>query len=237
MLRRTDGQPFIPGSSLKGAFRGTVEKLATTLNLPHMDRDALALDSSWMKAFNDMRREEPWDDQRTLREVEAQWPVTALLFGTPYTASRISFKDAYLLEEQDSVVQRRDGVAIDRDSERAIDGLKYDYEVVPPTLRFDFELRLENPNSTDLSLMCMGLAELLGGYFSLGGKRSSGLGRCQLENLQLYVLDLSSADVAERARTLQRYLTGKTLAEKFRRQDDPYAFVEQHITRLLQEAQ
>jgi hypothetical protein len=85
--------------------------------------------------------------------------------------------------------------------------------------------------------MCMGLAELLGGYFSLGGKRSSGLGRCQLENLQLYVLDLSSADVAERARTLQRYLTGKTLAEKFRRQDDPYAFVEQHITRLLQEAQ
>lgn len=239
VLRRADGQPFIPGSSLKGAFRSTVEKLATTLGLRNMERDALDLGSVWIKEFNERRRDVQLTDAQVLSEVEQYWPVTALLFGTPYTASHLSFTDAYLLEGQDGLVQRRDGVAIDRDSERAVEGLKYDYEVVPPTLRFAFEMRLENPTPMDLSLTCLGLAELLGGFFSLGGKRSSGLGRCMLvhDTVHIYVLDLSSSSVAERARTLQRYLLGKTPAEKFATLSDPYAFIEHHITRLMQEIQ
>src|SRR5262245_41763724 len=165
VVRRPDGQPFIPGSSLKGAFRSTVEKLAATLGLRNMEHDALSRE--WIEQFHDKRRREEeqdkqsWDDERTIREVDAHWPVTARLFGTPYTASRIHFTDAYLLEGQDSIIQRRDGVAIDRDAERAVDGLKYDYEVVPSTLRFGFEVRLENTTPMDLSLTCMGLAELL----------------------------------------------------------------------------
>jgi CRISPR-associated RAMP protein (TIGR02581 family) len=240
VLRRVDEQPFIPGSSLKGAFRSTVEKLAASLELPNMHRDALDLSAAWIREFHERCRQEAWDTERTVQEVEREWPVTGLLFGTPYTASRISFADAYLTEGQDSVIQRRDGVAIDRDSERAVDGLKYDYEVVPPTLRFDFEMRLENPTSMDLSLTCMGLAELLSGFFSLGGKRSSGLGRCQLDALQIYMLDLSSANIADRAEALRQYLTGRTLAEKFGPsgiREDPHTFIEQHISRLLQEIQ
>src|SRR5438093_1489414 len=87
-----------------------------------------------------------------------------------------------------SPVLRRAGVAIDRDSERAMDGLLYDYEVVPPTMRFGFELLLDNPDDTELGLACLGIAELLNGYFSIGGKRSSGLGRCRLETPRIYAL-------------------------------------------------
>jgi CRISPR-associated RAMP protein (TIGR02581 family) len=236
VLRRADGVPYIPGSSLKGAFRSTVEKLAATLELPNMDIDALDTGSDWMRKFNDRRRNEDWDEIKTVRNVAAEWPVTAQLFGTLYTAGKISFKDAYLLEEQDVVVQRRDGVAIDRDSERAMDRLKYDYEVVPPTLRFDFELLLENPNATDLGLACLGLSELRSGFFSLGGKRSSGLGRCALVNAAAYELDLSSADPKTRADRLKKYLKGKKPADKFSPIANVDTFLDESIGALLEGA-
>ena len=47
----------------------------------------------------------------------------------------------------------RDGVAIDRDSEKAIDGLKYDFEVVPASAAFDLEITLENATPQDLQLI------------------------------------------------------------------------------------
>ncbi|RRR68653.1 MAG: CRISPR-associated RAMP protein [Candidatus Viridilinea halotolerans] len=235
VVRRPDGQPFIPGSSLKGAFRSTVEKLALTLALSNMEKDALDLSAAWIKQFNQRRRDEEWSDTKTVAEVAAQWPVTAHLFGTPYTASKLSFNDAYLRDETENIVQRRDGVAIDRDSERAVDQLKYDYEVVPATVGFTFELLLENPSNLDLGLTCLGLSELRSGLFSLGGKRSSGLGRCILEAAQGYQLDLSATDSRKRAERLIRYLKGDSYATKF----DPIApfdpWIDQQIELLLKE--
>jgi len=244
VVRRPDGQPFIPGSSIKGAFRSTVEKLAATLGLPHMDRDALDLTSDWVKAFNRSRRGEgpdgepvgdPWSEEQTVAPVAAEWPPTAHLFGTQYTASKLSFSDAYLRDEAESIVQRRDGVAIDRDSERAMDRLKYDYEVVPPTVRFSFELLLENPGPVDLGLTCLGLSELRSGYFTLGGKRSSGLGRCLLESPQAYALDLTDREARRRAERLARYLRGRTPEQKFDVIPDVDRFLDDGIAALLKE--
>lgn len=237
VVRRADGQPFIPGSSLKGAFRSAVERLAATLELPNMDRDVLDTGSPWIKEFNQRRRAggahgQPWSEDATVAAVAAEWPVTALLFGTHYTASKLRFCDAYLIGSQETIIQRRDGVAIDRDSERAMDRLKYDYEVVPPTLGFAFELVLDNPTPTDLGLTCLGLAELCAGFFSLGGKRSSGLGRCVLERPVGFALDLS--DPQKRAERLSNYLLKRTPAEQFTPIANLDAFMETAITALLQ---
>ena len=46
----------------------------------------------------------------------------------------------YILTKWPGVTQVRDGVAIDRDSEQAVDGAKYDYEVVS----VDFNIQNEN---------------------------------------------------------------------------------------------
>ncbi len=235
VVRRPDGQPFIPGSSLKGAFRSTVEKLALTLDLPNMERDAIDQAADWIKDFNQRRREQGWTEEQTVQQVSAAWPVTAHLFGTPYTASKLSFSDAYLCPKQESIVQRRDGVAIDRDSERAMDRLKYDYEVVPASVRFNFELLLENPGPVDLGLTCLGLSELCSGLLSLGGKRSSGLGRCILVAPQAYELDLRSNvnDPKQRAERLIRYLRGTSPAEKFDAIADFDSWLNLHIGALL----
>jgi len=232
VIRDVDGQPFIPGSSLKGAFRSMVEKLAATLALPHMEHDVLDTASDWVQQFHTRREQGMWTDSQTVERVVDEWPVTALLFGTPYTTSSIRFKDALLLAEQDAFIQRRDGVAIDRDSERAMDGLLYDYEVVPPTLRFGFELGLENPSPMDLRLTAMGLVEMRNGFFQIGGKRSSGLGQCQLEGIEVYALDLNIQSIEERAKRLRRYLTGRRLEDKFERQD-ANAFLESQVESLL----
>lgn len=234
IIRAADERPFIPGSSLKGAFRSTVEKLTATLEPRLMKYDVLDTGSDWLQRFNTKRSDQEWDDERTVQEVQREWPITSHLFGTPYTASKIFFSDAYLRDDQEPLIQRRDGVAIDRDSERAMDRLKYDYEVVPPSMRFGFELWLENPCDLEISLTCLGLAELLHGFFSIGGKRSSGLGRCVVQGLQVYELDLIAPGLTatERFSRLQRYLKGKTSEEKFVRQSDTQAFIDQHIAKL-----
>lgn len=240
VLRGADGKPFIPGSSLKGAFRSIVEKLAATLGLPNSHLDAIDPMADWIKEFNRERRGESaggdvetWDEERTLREIARRWPATSLLFGTTYCASKIYFSDLKLADGCEGIIQRRDGVAIDRDSERAVDGLKYDFEVVAPSLQFDCEIRLEGPTDLDLQLTCLGVHEMTSGFFGVGGKRSRGLGNCQLRDLAIYILDLTVADIPERSRRLRKYLLGKTPQEKMTHIDNPGAFLEQHIQSLL----
>ena len=237
VLRQPDGAPYIPGSSLKGAFRNTVEKLARTLQLPNMSRDALALDSEWIKEFRESVANE--NDEDRMQKVADEWPVTSLLFGNPYVAGRIAFMDAYPSSNSDAIIQRRDGVAIDRDSERAVEGLKYDYEVVAPVSSFQLKIQLDNPTTLDLQLTCLGLSELVSGYMPLGGKRSSGLGRCRLDQLQVYALEFQDpTDIEINAGRLKKYLLGRNDADKFSEhyvQDKALRFIETKIEALIQE--
>jgi CRISPR-associated RAMP protein (TIGR02581 family) len=236
VARDNDGRPYIPGSSLKGAFRSTVEKLAATVDLHPHDYDVIDQSGHFATDFSRRRRNGQWDDDMTVEHVKTEWPITSHLFGTPYTAGKISFLDALLHENQEYRVLRRDGVGIDRDSERAVDNLLYNYEVVPGSLQFSFEVQIDNPTDNELGLACLGFSELRSGFFALGGKRSSGLGRCQLHQTQLFILDLQVEDAQERLNRFQRYLIGTTNAEKFTVRDfDP--FVNEAIERLLHYAQ
>jgi CRISPR/Cas system CSM-associated protein Csm3 (group 7 of RAMP superfamily) len=196
------------------------------------------------KAFNDRRRKENWDDSQVIEKLQEgiqfrgqAIPLcdTCWLFGSPFTASKIFFSDLYLDGEVEGIVHVRDGVAIDRDSERAVEGLLYDYEVVAPTQAFRLEIWLEDPTDTDLRLTCLGLSEFLSGFGGLGGHRSRGLGRCQITGLEIYELDLIVDDVEERAERLKKYLLGRTPAEKMTRIDDPESFINRQIETLLQE--
>jgi hypothetical protein len=86
--------------------------------------------------------------------------------------------DLYLSSEGwGDIIQTRDGVAIDRDSEKAKDRLKYDFEVVPASASFDLRIVLENATPQDLQLISVGLSEFVHGFGVIGGKRSRGLGQ------------------------------------------------------------
>lgn len=241
VVRTPEGHPFVPGSSFKGAFRNVVEKLSTAvsgLKTCSMadDQSCVGVQGEAYQAFNKQRGREGWSDSRLLRELDGKLCDTCLLFGSLFLASKIFFDDLYLVSPEDTVVQVRDGVAIDRDSEKAVDRLKYDYEVVPATQVFDLSILLEEPGAIDLGLACVGLAEYLAGFGHIGGKRSRGLGRCQLTQFRVFELDLGVDDAGERGRRLKKYLLGKTPEEKMNEVTDAAGFVQEKIDDLLKEA-
>ena len=162
-----------------------------------------------------------------------------LLFGSPFTAARLNVNDLYMpKEEWSGVLQIRDGVAIDRDSEKARDRLKYDFEVVPASAMFDLEIVLENATKRDVQLLCVGLSEFVHGFGVIGGKRSRGLGVAELTKLQVSALELFHEGVkekevseGERKKRLRNYLIGKEFSRVF---DNGSEFLEEYISSIFE---
>ena len=121
-----------------------------------------------------------------------------------------------------SVVQVRDGVVIDRDSQTAVNGLKYDYEVVPPDSQFELCIDLENSTDQDMALLGVALFEWHAGS-SIGGFTSRGLGRFHLESIRLAGVDLT--DTNQRV----KFLTATTAEDRFSDLGDWETYFTKHI--------
>lgn len=218
-----DQKPFIPGSSFKGALRSTVEKIVPSLPaaanlyscaLIELDENAAPEQHTGGKVCSTMRQSEITQERRKnpgntawLKEALRGLCDTCLLFGSPFAAARLSVDDLYLSpDEWSEVIQTRDGVAIDRDSEKAKDRLKYDFEVVPASTSFDLRLVLENATLQDLQLTSVGLSEFMHGFGVIGGKRSRGLGVSRLDDLRVFELDLEDKNLSARYENLRKYL-------------------------------
>lgn len=241
--------PFIPGSSFKGSLRSTVEKLVPSLS-PNLFSCALIelspaelvearqlkqsiCSTARQKEITQRRRDTPGQVEAILAQARDECCATCKLFGSPFAASRVAVNDLYIPEGAWSgVLQLRDGVAIDRDSEKAKDRLKYDFEVVPASATFALEMTLENATPQDLQLLSVGLSEFVHGFATIGGKRSRGLGACRLENLQVFALELelsSGIDEKTRNRRLRDFLIDR----KFSSQEDGEKFLNRQIDLLF----
>jgi CRISPR-associated RAMP protein (TIGR02581 family) len=224
VLRTAAGLPTIPGSSLKGAFRSAVERLAGSIGgvrtcaLVPPERNAVPKcvgpQSDEQRAFNEKRANERWSQSELLKKLEEQLCDTCWLFGSPYAASHIEFADLVPEGAGRPPATVRDGVAIDRDTGKVLGGRKFDYEVVETGLRFPIEITLTALRPLDLGLTCLGLGELLAGRMRLGGKVSRGLGRVRLdkEGFRIFSLDLSDSKTEAkglRAERVQRFLLAR----------------------------
>ena len=199
VMLTTTGEPILPGSSLKGKLRSTCETLSHALGLSAC---LLNREASCIKCISDIKyyskvRESYQDTFEKGLSDRLQWIKdhtcdVCKLFGSPVKAGRLSVSDGKL-EPWTSAVQVRDGVVIDRDSRTAVDGLKYDYEVVPPSTRFQLCIDLENPEDADLALLGAALFDWHAGS-SLGGFTSRGLGRFHLEDIKVSQVDLNDPD-------------------------------------------
>ncbi len=190
------GQPILPGSSLKGRLRSTCETLAHALDLKAcmLDVEASGVGcTSDVKYYHQVREDYQGATRNGLAArldwIEQNTCDVCKLFGSPVMAGRIRVSDGQLVDWAE-VVQVRDGVVIDRDSQTAVDGLKYDYEVVPPGSRFEVVLDLENPSDSDLALLGVALFEWASGA-TIGGFTSRGLGRFRLQDVLVRGVDMS----------------------------------------------
>lgn len=208
------GQPILPGSSLKGKLRSTCETLSHALGLSAclLNHSASGVNcTSDVNYYRCVREDYQKALQQGLQDrlnwIDSNTCDVCQLFGSPVKAGRLWVSDG-TLNEWASVVQVRDGVVIDRDSQTAVDGLKYDYEVIPPSSRFELCIDLENPTTQDLALLGVALFEWHAGS-SLGGFTSRGLGRFHLENIKI-----SGVDMSVPAQRL-KFLTGKKAEDRF----------------------
>ncbi len=181
VLRDALGAPFIPGASLKGAFRARVEALVRSV----APTEALDLEEieEWQRTtIAQLKQDEDIQDDRSLSA--AIWKHSSLIdltFGAPWIAGRIFFKDALVDRSLwFNQFETRNGVALNRDTETAEDQRLYDYEVVPAGTRFDFELVLENADAWQLGMILLALKPWERGEVQIGGFRSRGLGYVQL---------------------------------------------------------
>ncbi len=100
---------------------------------------------------------------------------------TPLRASRLYVSAGRA--EAGARVNVRDRVGIDRRTRAAADQRKYDLETVEAGVAFPFELKIDDPEPGELALLEASLRRLAEGWWFLGGKTSSGLGRVELQKL------------------------------------------------------
>ncbi|OAN47264.1 CRISPR-associated protein Csm3 [Chloroflexus islandicus] len=190
VLRDALGRPFIPGASLKGAFRARLEGLIRTV-AEHEVRDFDSIEQQ-MREWARLASENKIDLDKEV------WPKSTMIeltFGAPWLAGRILFKDALI--DPDlwfGQFEVRNGVALNRDTETVEQGLLYDYEVVPAGMRFDFELVMENATDWQLGMVVLGLQPWIRGEMQVGGFRSRGLGYVRLDNVSYDFVELRRGD-------------------------------------------
>lgn len=182
VLRDAQRYPLIPGSSIKGVLRSTVESLLRgarrdrTAHLwacdPHSEgRDVEPASCGYHKSG-----EKPSSDT-------SGYCAACRLFGSRRVASHVRFSDALIPKDKRSgriPVETRDGVAIDRDLRVAYGVAKYDFEVVSPGTQFDLEVFIENPEDWLMGLLVVGFEQIAEGFSALGGFTSRGLGRVEI---------------------------------------------------------
>jgi CRISPR-associated RAMP protein (TIGR02581 family) len=188
VLKDLAGRPYIPGSSFKGAYRAHLERLLRGMdeklacNSTARPPKAGALPGCLTQGDIDGLKEAHHGDPAALsREIVQRSCWICCLLGAPWLASKVSVRD--LAVEPETWYGHyliRDGVAIDRDTETAAEGLKYDFEAVPSGTTFRFEMVIENASKAEMGLALFGLREFEQGRVPVGGATSRGLGSVKL---------------------------------------------------------
>ena len=213
VLIAPDGRPILPGSTLKGNFRSLAERLSGYLGFSACLLDNGLSGAGCFTGISDQEKRKAKDEVfKALKTENAklEWLQNntceiCRLFGSPLHASRIFFSDGLLINWSNAL-QIRDGVCIDRDSETARHGAKYDFEVVPAGAAFKITIELENPVDKELAIVGAVLTEWEAG-FRIGGFTSRGLGRVRLEDKTVRQVDYTDPD------QLKQYLLEREMQE------------------------
>ncbi len=177
----------------KNDYRTLEQSLGVGIQSNDSVRGALQrLLRDWQKKIDPFQ---PLSEEHLLMVLEENLCDVCKAFGSPFIASSIYFHDAPVNENLwMGLTQVRDGVGIDRDSGRARERIKYDYEIVPPGTAFEFSMTIETGNEKKIGLAALALHELMQGNVPLGGIRSRGLGRCQLEEVRVEYIDFANLE-------------------------------------------
>lgn len=196
VIKTPEGIPYIPGSSLKGVVRAYLERLLRTMDelgkrvqgerlwaCDPLDEAGRCVTSQRKKQL----MESVTSDAEFTSRLYSDSCTACRLFGSPWLASRVAFRDARLVntEAMLRLTEVRDGVGIDRDLGAAKAGIKYDFETVPAGARFGITIVVENAERWEIGLVMLALETMRKTELPVGGKTTRGLGWGTLEDVRI----------------------------------------------------
>lgn len=192
VLVDAQGFPFLPGGSIKGVIRATAESLVRSVSQGEGSR-LWSCDPHDERAQGGACGYHTQNDRERAKQAVENSCTLCRLFGSRMVASHVRFTDALLERPTDGrpPIERRDGVAIDRDLGIAFGPQKYDFEVVSPGARFKLEVFIDNPEDALLGLLVLAFDQLDDGFSGLGGFTTRGLGRVAIDWHKLTDLDVA----------------------------------------------
>jgi len=163
---RTNGKPYLPGSSLKGVIRSHCERLARTVGGDVLSCDPLDTRHSCGARLQGRRL--------TTAEIHARSCFACRLFGNTALASRFHITDAMPLEGTEPQTEERNGVAIDRVFGSVAVG-PFNYETMTVGT-FHTTMVVRNFGLAQLGLLALAFRDIQQGRVRLGFGKSRGLG-------------------------------------------------------------
>ena len=174
VLKDANGVPIIPGSSWKGVFRSTGERILRSRNLTVCSGVGRDYCLNNFRKFNDF--------QESIRRGEIDealkifWDYTCLnckLFGTMSVIGAVRFLDSRALDFKLGV---RTMVAISRTEGAAARGALVQVEYVEPGSRFTFKLIGTNLPNYAIGYLITIMKSIHDGFTQIGGHKSRGFG-------------------------------------------------------------
>lgn len=210
VIRDENNNPYIPGTSIKGIIRSSIERIISTgafdtecytykaCNILVQDEDERESTKNYLshtcvdnETLKDIKEKYKGDSKRIAEEIYKKQCDVCKLFGGHGFASRIQIGDAKaILKDGEKVhTQIRDGVAIDRDTLTQRNGAKYTYEQVGAGTKFNFYMTVENLEDEHKVLLGLIVNLLEKGELKIGGKTSAGLGIIKLIDSKIEMID------------------------------------------------
>jgi len=185
--------PYIPGSSLKGVFRSYATLLAKHKGLKVCT--GLSKETCGETKVIDGKKLNDYIDELMKRSSEDAIKVfyensclMCKIFGSTRYMSKVSFSDAYPIDENKQIIDVRTGVrtgiAIDRRTGAVQAGALYRVEFIEPGARFKFNIRCRNLPNYAIGMLSLILKRMNEGLIKVGGFKSRGFGTVKVEGLK-----------------------------------------------------
>ncbi|WP_238917857.1 CRISPR-associated RAMP protein Csx7 [Clostridium sp. YIM B02555] len=199
VIKDEDGNPFIPGSSLKGVLRSFMERLFNSgifeeyRSCNVFDRNSemkmkQCISDGEVEIIKQKYKDDSRKEEKIATDIYKKQCDVCKLFGGHYFSSKLNISDATLIGEK-AYIYQRDGVAIDRDTLTAADKKKYTFEAVAAGTEFKFEMTIDNLEEEHINLLKIMFNFLQEGEMKVGGKTSAGLGNVKLISKSIYLIN------------------------------------------------
>lgn len=209
VIRDENNNPYIPGTSLKGILRSTLERIIssgvfenlTACNILVQKNNSedntdnyishICVDDKKIKEIKESFKNDKDKEKKIAERIYEEQCDICKLFGGHGFASKIQISDARVIIPEGGKIytQIRDGVAIDRDTLTHRDKVKYNFEQVAVGTEFKFEMAVDNLEEEHKILLALIISLLEKGDLKIGGKTSAGLGNIKLVNTEIGKID------------------------------------------------